>query len=475
MNAAPTGPTEAQVLDSLRAVEDPDLHRDIVALGFVKRLSIDGGRVSFDVELTTPACPVKNLMRDQAHRAVAALPGVTEVAVNMTAQVRPASVTSDAGMRGVKNVIAVASGKGGVGKSTVATNLALALSRSGARVGLLDADVYGPSVTLMLGGAEILGGPGEGEEDLIKPAESLGLKFVSMGLFTANDTPVIWRGPMASKLIQEFVSRVDWGELDYLLVDLPPGTGDVQLTLTQITPLMGAVIVTTPQDVAVGITMRGLKMFEKVRVPILGIVENMSTFVCPHCEHETPLFRRGGGRRAAAAQGVPFLGEVPLDAAIAAGGDDGVPIVVRGEAAGPAARAFLDLAQELARQVSIVNAATAGVRFHPDEVQVGDGYVLVRWSDGHVSRHPTPALRAACPCAGCVDEVTGERRVGITDVAADVQATEVRPVGRYAFQIVWSDGHHTGIYTFDYLRSLDADAPREAAPRRRLPVLQGGA
>jgi ATP-binding protein involved in chromosome partitioning len=473
--SAAAGPSEAQVLDALRVVQDPDLHRDIVALGFVKNLRLDGGRVAFDVELTTPACPVKNLLRDQARQAVAALPGVTEVAVTMTAQVRRAEVNTEASMRQVRNVIAVASGKGGVGKSTVATNLALALARQGAKVGILDADVYGPSVTMMLGGAEALGGPGEGADGLIKPAESLGLKFVSMGLFTDNDTPVIWRGPMASKLIQEFVSRVDWGELDYLLVDLPPGTGDVQLTLTQITPLMGALIVTTPQDVAVGITMRGLRMFEKVRVPILGLVENMSTFVCPHCAQETPLFRRGGGQRAAAAAAVPFLGEIPLDAAIAEGGDHGVPIVVRGDAAGPSARAFLDVAQRLAQQVSIVNESTRNVRFRPDEVEVGEGHVLVRWSDGHVSRLEARALRGACPCAECVDEVTGERRVGLTDVAADVRVTEVRPVGRYAFQLLWSDGHQTGIYTFDYLRSLDPGAPAEATPRRRLPVLQAGA
>jgi ATP-binding protein involved in chromosome partitioning len=257
---------------------------------------------------------------------------------------------------------------------------------------------------------------------------------------------------------------VDWGELDYLLVDLPPGTGDVQLTLTQIAPLMGAVIVTTPQDVAVGITIRGLRMFEKVRVPILGLVENMSMFVCPHCEQQTPLLGHGGGRRAAAALGIPFLGEVPLDASIAAAGDEGRPVVVRGPAT-PAAQAFVAIAERVAQQVSIVNEATHSVRFHPEEVQAEGPEVVVRWSDGHVSPFPARKLRAACPCAGCVDEVTGERRVGVADVAADVRATELRPVGRYAFQILWSDGHQTGIYSFDYLRGLDPTAPPEAEPR----------
>jgi ATP-binding protein involved in chromosome partitioning len=455
--------TEQAVLQALRAVQDPDLRRDIVALGFVKHLSVDGGRVKFDVELTTPACPVKNLMRDQALAAVKALPGVTDVAVTMTAQVRQAQVRSDAGLRRVRNVIAVASGKGGVGKSTVATNLALALARAGARVGLMDADVYGPSVPLMVGTGGDAGGPTEG--DLIAPASAQGIKLISMGLFTDRETPVIWRGPMASKLIQEFVSRVDWGELDYLLVDLPPGTGDVQLTLTQIAPLMGAVIVTTPQDVAVGITLRGLHMFEKVRVPILGLVENMSLFVCPHCAEATPLFRHGGGQRAAAALGIPFLGEVPLDAAVAAAGDEGVPVVARSGPPSPAAQAFLAIAERVAQQVSIVNEATRSVRFHPEEVEVDGPDVVVRWSDSHVSRFPQRALRGRCPCAECVDETTGVRRVGQAEVAADVHATDVRPVGRYAFQLVWSDGHQTGIYSFDYLRELDPAAPPAATPR----------
>jgi ATP-binding protein involved in chromosome partitioning len=200
-------------------------------------------------------------------------------------------------------------------------------------------------------------------------------------------------------------------------------------------------------------------MFEKVRVPILGIVENMSLFVCPHCAETTPLFRHGGGRRAAAEVGIPFLGEVPLDAAVAEAGDEGLPVVARGGAPGPAARAFLDIARRLAQQVSIVNEATSGVRFHPEEVSVEGAEVVVCWSDRHVSRFAARELRGRCPCAACVDEVTGERRVGRADVAADVQANELRPVGHYAFQILWSDGHQTGIYSFDYLRELDPAAP----------------
>jgi ATP-binding protein involved in chromosome partitioning len=265
---------------------------------------------------------------------------------------------------------------------------------------------------------------------------------------------------------------VEWGALDYLLLDLPPGTGDVQLTLTQVAPLMGAVIVTTPQEVAVGITVRGLRMFEQVRVPILGIVENMSMFVCPHCERPTPLFSHGGGRAAAASLGVPFLGEVPLDPAIALAGDRGAPVVVAAPASA-AARAFGAIAARVAQQVSIVNDATvraAGVQ--PDEVQVQGGAVLIRWSDGHVSRFDALGLRLACPCARCVDEVTRERRLDAGAVAPDVGVTEVRPVGRYAFQLLFTDGHGTGLYSFDQLRALDAPAPRARAAPRRLPVIQ---
>src|SRR5688572_27587737 len=273
--------TPESIFQALRAVRDPDLHRDIVSLGFVKNLHVENGDVSLDIELTTPACPVKDALKEEASAAIRSIPGVRSVSVNMTAQVR-SSVQSPAegGMKRVRNSLAIASGKGGVGKSTVATNLAVALARSGARVGLMDADVYGPSVPMMLGGLSARPQAAE-VEGWLRPVERHGVRFMSMALLTGRDTPVIWRGPMATKLIQQFLGQVDWGELDYLLVDLPPGTGDVQLTLTQSAPLSGAVIVTTPQDVAVGVTMRGLRMFEQVQVPVLGIVENMSRFVCP--------------------------------------------------------------------------------------------------------------------------------------------------------------------------------------------------
>ncbi|HEV8335846.1 MAG TPA: P-loop NTPase [Candidatus Polarisedimenticolia bacterium] len=373
------------------------------------------------------------------------------------------AVEIQSGMSQVKNAIAIASGKGGVGKSTVAANLALALSRGGSCVGLMDADIYGPSIPTLLGSNQPPR-PGEAEGTLL-PTEKFGIKFISMGLFTGRDTPVIWRGPMATKMIQQFLAQVSWGALDYLLIDLPPGTGDVQLTLTQSAPLVGAVIVTTPQEVAVGVTLRGLRMFEQVQVPILGIVENMSTFICPHCSQETQIFRHGGGKRAAEELGVPFLGEVPLDPALPPSGDAGVPVVgAEGPAPeAPSARAFVEIARKVSDEVRRVNEMTRSVSHRPEEVKTENGMVEIRWSDGHLSRYPFRALRQACPCALCVDEWTGQRRMDPERILKSVRPMEIRRVGRYALQFVWSDMHSSGIYTYDLLRSLDPAAPRDVA------------
>jgi ATP-binding protein involved in chromosome partitioning len=444
--------TEDAVRQALRAVRDPDLQLDIVRLGFVKNVHVDGGKVSFEIELTTPACPVKDRLKSEAADVVKKIPGVTEVAVKMSAQVRAAApLATEGGLARVKNLVAVASGKGGVGKSTVAVNIALALARTGASVGLMDADVYGPSVPTMLGGA----GRPEGQGTSILPLERHGVRFMSMGLLTDAHTPVIWRGPMATKLIQQFLAQVQWGDLDYLLIDLPPGTGDVQLTLTQSAPLTGALVVTTPQDVAVGITLRGLRMFEQVRVPILGIVENMSYFLCPHCGERTDVFRHGGGERAARDLGYAFLGAVPLDPVLPLLADQGRPVVdLEGPERGPSADAFDRIAGNLAAQVSIVNAKTKAVRFVPTDVRTEPSRLEIQWSDGSVTQHPYRELRLHCPCAVCVDEWTGEKRLDPASVPGDVRPLEVRPVGRYALQVSWSDGHSSGIYSFDRLREL---------------------
>jgi ATP-binding protein involved in chromosome partitioning len=343
---------QAAVLDALRAVKDPDLHRDIVALNFVKDLHIDGGRVAFTIELTTPACPVKDAMRDQAHQAVSALPGVTDVQVTMTASVRTARNvgSSQAPIPGVKNIVAVGAGKGGVGKTTLAVNLAAALAAMGSRVGMIDGDIYGPNVPMMLG----VQGQLVAEDEKIVPAEKYGIKLVSMGFLTDDESPVIWRGPMLHSVIKQFFHEVKWGELDYLIIDMPPGTGDVALSLSQTVPVAGAIVVTTPQEVSLADSRRAVRMYQKLNIPVLGLVENMSYFACPSCAHESDIFGRGGGERTADAMEVPFLGRVPIYEPIRRGGDEGQPIVVT-EPASPAGRAFFSAAEQLAAQVSIAS------------------------------------------------------------------------------------------------------------------------
>ena len=343
---------QAAVLNALSRVTDPDLHKDIVSLGFVKNLAIENDRVRFTIELTTPACPVKDQMRDQAHAAVLALPGVSDVQVEMTASVRAAG-TMDAArapLAGVKNVIAVGAGKGGVGKTTVAVNLAIALAKSGGRVGMIDGDIYGPNVPIMLGLQTQLTTDGQ----KIVPAERYGLSVVSMGFLAQKDAAVIWRGPMLHGIIQQFFRDVRWGELDYLVIDMPPGTGDVALSLSQTVPVAGAIVVTTPQTVAVADSRRAVSMYQKLNIPTLGVIENMSYFVCPQCHAESDIFGKGGGQRMAEEVGVPFLGSIPIYEPIRIGGDTGVPIVTA-EPESSAARAFFSTAEQAAAQISIAS------------------------------------------------------------------------------------------------------------------------
>ena len=338
------------VLGALKVVTDPDLRRDIVSLGFVKDLAINSGRVSFTIELTTPACPVKDQMRDQALAAVRALPGVTDVDVRMTANVRSVSAPEigRTPLPGVKNVLAVGAGKGGVGKTTVAVNLALALAKCGSRVGILDGDIYGPNVPIMLGLQTQLTTDGQ----RIVPAEKYGLQVVSMGFLTGEDAAVIWRGPMLHGAIQQFFRDVAWRDLDYLIVDMPPGTGDVALSLSQTVPVAGAVLVTTPQQVSLADTRRAVRMYQKLNIQPLGIVENMSYFSCPNCHHEADIFGYGGGELLARTMEVPFLGRLPVYQPIREGSDTGVPLVAS-EPGSPAGRAFFTLAERTAAQLSI--------------------------------------------------------------------------------------------------------------------------
>ncbi len=351
--------TEQTVLDALRTIQDPDLHRDIVTLGFVKNVQIEDGRVSFAIELTTPACPVKDQMRDQARAAVSRIDGVRDVQVTMTAAVRTARPgDTRAPIPGVKNIIAVGAGKGGVGKTTVAVNLAIALARSGGRVGMIDGDVYGPNVPMMLGvgKAQLMAD----EQQKIVPPEQYGIEVVSMGFLADSDSAIIWRGPMLHSVIRQFFQDVRWGELDYLVIDMPPGTGDVALSLSQTVPVAGAIVVTTPQQVSLADTRRAVRMYQKLNIPVLGIIENMSYFVCPNCRHESDIFGRGGGEETAADMEVPFLGRIPIYEPIRVGSDTGRPIVV-GEPDSPAAQAFVHVAEQTAAQVSIASYARATI------------------------------------------------------------------------------------------------------------------
>jgi ATP-binding protein involved in chromosome partitioning len=337
------------ILDALRVVQDPDLHKDLVALGMIEDVRIDGGRVSFTVALTTPACPVKDDLKRQCEEAVRALPGVTSVEVTMTSRVRGRNaIGPKAAIPGVAHVVAVASGKGGVGKSTVAVNLAVALAQEGARVGLIDADVYGPNVPVMMGVREQ---PYQ-RDGKILPLEAHGVKLMSMGFLVDPETPVIWRGPMLHGVMQNFTRDVDWGTLDYLVIDLPPGTGDVQLSLAQQVPLAGAVIVATPQQVALDDAQKAIAMFDKLEVPILGMVENMSYFVCPSCDARHEIFSSGGARQKAEAMGLPFLGAIPIHPSVRQAGDAGTPVLVTAPGS-PEAEAFRSLARQVAARLSI--------------------------------------------------------------------------------------------------------------------------
>ena len=341
---------EQNVLDALRQIIDPDLHKDIVTLGFIKDVQIAGGDVSFRIVLTTPACPVKDQMRAEAERLVGALAGVSQVRVTMDAEVpKGRGLGEKVTVPGVRNIVAVSSGKGGVGKSTVAVNLAVALALDGARVGLMDADVYGPNVPLMLGASgakpEVIG-------NKLKPVEAYGVRMMSMALLRPGDEPMIVRGPILHGLVRQFLQDVAWGELDYLIVDMPPGTGDVQLSLAQLVPVQGAVLVTTPQEVALSDVRRALRMFETVAVPVLGVVENMSYFVAPDTGTRYNIFGEGGGQKLAGEYHVPFLGAVPLGMEVREGGDKGVPVVISHPDT-PQATAFRRVAEEVARQVSI--------------------------------------------------------------------------------------------------------------------------
>ena len=344
--------SEQSILQALSQITDPDLHKDIVTLGFVKDLKIEGGDISFRIVLTTPACPVKEEFETTAKQLVGAIEGVTNVSVTMDSEVpQGRGVANNIALPGVKNIIAVSSGKGGVGKSTVAVNLAVSLALDGAKVGLMDADVYGPNVPMMFGIGAIQ--PQVSAKGQLVPLEAHGVKIISMAVLVPPDKPMILRGPMLHGVVRQFLTDVDWGELDYLIVDMPPGTGDVQLSLAQLVPVQGAILVTTPQAVSLADVRRAYAMFEQVSIPVLGVIENMSYFIPPDMpEKRYDIFGTGGGRRLAEQFNIRLLGEVPLGLEVREGGDAGVPVVIS-KPDSPQAIAFKAAAEEVARQISI--------------------------------------------------------------------------------------------------------------------------
>jgi len=391
----------------------------------------------------------------------------------------PSAVSAEK-LPGIRHIIAVGSGKGGVGKSTVSVNLALALQQLGARVGLVDADILGPSIPGMLG---IPTGepPAMTPENRMIPAQRHGLKVVSMGMLTGDDKPAVLRGPMVGKYLKMFVDGVQWGQLDYLILDLPPGTGDTQLTLAQSMPLSGVVIVTTPQAVSLKIARRGLRMFEKVQVKILGIIENMRTFTCPHCGESTDIFRHGGGERMSSELGVPFLGALPLDADVVTCGDEGRPIVAD-QPKSVSAKVYAAIAAALVEQlhaaVTVLKpfvwkwdsnegvpgwmedaVQPAGSRNTPIGFLRRDPRTLsILWEDGHRDDFDVRDLRLACHCALCVEEMSGRKLLDPKTVRSDVSPRHIVSIGHYAIQFDWSDGHNSGIYSFNDLRALGARA-----------------
>ncbi|MBI1877561.1 MAG: Mrp/NBP35 family ATP-binding protein [Chloroflexi bacterium] len=353
--------TEAQVMEALSHVIEPELRRDLVTLDMIKKLAINGGQINFTIMLTTPACPLKHQIEAEAKAALLAVPGVERVSISFDSNV-PADARLMGKMNiGVRNAIAVASGKGGVGKSTMSANLAVSLALDGARVGLLDADVYGPNIPMMIGINE----RPKAQNGKIIPPQALGLKVMSMGFLVDPNQPVIWRGPMIHNALRQFLQDVEWGELDYLVIDLPPGTGDASLSLAQSLSLTGAVIVTTPQQVALSDVIRGVAMFQQLNVPILGVIENMSYFVAPDTGNRYDIFGHGGGARMAKEVSVDFLGEVPLEPQVRIGGDEGSPIVVQAPESA-AAGAIRAIAQKVAAAVSVQNLLRTPRQFQAD-------------------------------------------------------------------------------------------------------------
>lgn len=432
--------TEQSILNALKHIIDPDLKKDIVTLGFVKNIKINGGDVVLDIALTTPACPVKEEFRGQVEKAIIALEGVRTVKVNMTvhasAAVQPAASGGNNPLSKVGAIVAVSSCKGGVGKSTMAGFIAQELANRGYRVGLLDADIHGPSLPALFGLTDV--NLQVSAQNHLVPFEKDGLKLMSFG-FLLGDAPAVMRGPIVTRYIQQLLFNVAWGELDYLFIDMPPGTGDVQLTITQSVKLTGAVIVTTRQNLSLVDVSRGILMFERVNVPILGVIENMSYFMCDSCAKKHYIFGESHANSMQERFGIPTLAEVPL-----------LPRLT-GKLDVYTANTFIQEATD--HVVRAVGKSSMEDRSAP-AVNFDGKAITLKWNNGHVWKVGNKELRASCQCALCINEMTGERTIDVSKIKTDIAATQITPLGNYAIGVTWNDGHSSGIYPYKKIEEL---------------------
>ncbi len=434
------------VLDALSSIIDPDFNRDIVSLGFIKELAIEAGRVSFAVELTTPACPLADQFEEQARRVVGALPEVSEVKVRMTARPRKQrELSAGSGLGETASIIAVSSCKGGVGKSTVAAMLACQLSERGHAVGLLDADIFGPSLPTLFN--DHTSGVSANGDGYIVPREQQGLKLMSFG-FIGGSGPAVMRGPMVANFIQQMLHHVAWGPLDYLVIDMPPGTGDTQLTISQTAQIDAAVIVTTPHQLSLTDVRKGIQMFDKVDVPVIGVIENMAYFICDGCEARHEIFGTPSAHQLEEKFGLATLAELPINAAMSAS---------------------LDAMRSMPAAVSTTDAVMRALgkqtlKKQPrPELGWDAKQVTLKWPGEPAVAVPNRALRLACKCALCIDEMSSQPILDPASIATDIHAESVDPIGNYAIMVTWSDGHNTGFYPYRQLRDLAADGGETTA------------
>ena len=429
--------TEKNILDSLKHIIDPDFQKNIVSLGFVQNIKISGGDISFDIALTTAACPVKDEFERQAKEAVQKIPGVKTVAIKTTTlQRKTIAQPSMNALAQVKSTIAVSSCKGGVGKSTVAAHLAQELARRGFKVGLVDVDIHGPSIPTLfnLNNEQLY----MNAQKQFIPIEKNKLKIMSFG-FLLGDAPAVMRGPIVTRYVQQILLNTAWGELDYLFIDMPPGTGDVQLTITQTIQLSGAVIVTTPQTLSLIDVSRGILMFEKVSVPILGIIENMAYFICDNCDKKHFIFGEHGAEQLQKRFGVEILAQLPL-----------LPQLIQ-KIETPLANDYI--MQAVDKVVMALGKSSILERQVP-KIEFDDKHITLMWADGNKMTVGNRDLRRSCQCALCVNEITGEEMLKDKDIRADIAPKEITPLGNYAIGISWNDGHSSGIYPYETIKKL---------------------